>query len=937
MAAASPLPAGTVTFLFTDIERSTQLWEEHPEEMRQALSRHDALLRQVIQSHGGHVFKTVGDAFCAAFATAPEATTAAVAIQRALAGDVGRLGGEVAERGGEAEESGFAADAFPVTSSHPPPRLRVRIAVHTGAAEARDGDYFGPPLNRVARLLEAAHGGQILLSLAAQELTRDDLPEGFRLKDLGQHRLRDLIRPEQIFQLLAPNLPSRFPPLKTLDSRPNNLPAQPTPLIGRETEAAMVCERLRQAETRLLTLTGPAGTGKTRLGLQVAAALLDAFADGVYFVALAPIRDPSLVLSPIAEAMEIRETGDRPLLDHLKEHLREKQILLLLDNFEQILSAAPLVAELLKAAPRLKVLVTSRAVLHLRGEQEFAVPPLAMPDRKRLPPIPVLSQYAAVQLFIQRAVGVSPGFVVTNENAAAVAAICHCLDGLPLAIELAAARIKLLPPKSILTRLESRLRLLTGGARDLPARQQTLRGAIAWSYDLLDESEKLLFRRLAVFVGGCTLEAAEAISGEIQNLDILDGVVSLVNKSLLCLEAADGSEARVWMLETIREYGLECLKESGEAEQIHRQHARYFLDWAEQAEWTGFEKEHDNLRAALAWLTANEEAEAAFRLASAVWIFWYLRGHWTEGRERLRELQALPDASPLARAMLLRQAGQLTYLQSDYPAARSLLEQSIILYRGLRNTDNLPSALNALGEVAATQGDYETACSLFMESLALLQAQGKTRDIAWAMEALAGAAQQQGDYELARRFIREGLVLFEEVGDQRGISSALTYLAEQARAQGDLSIARSLHEKSLAIRRELGNKAGIAGSLANLAMVVASEGDYQTARTLCQESLSLRRELGDRLSIAMCLERIAALASLQGQPVHMARLLGAAEALREAVGAPLQPADRADYERHVETARAALGETAFTAAWSEGRSMPLGQALACASEETVPI
>jgi class 3 adenylate cyclase len=418
--AAPILPRGTVTFLFTDIEGSTPLWQQHPQAMANAIARHELLLRTTIASAGGVVFKTVGDAVYAAFASALDAVAAALAGQRAL-----------------------AAEAWGATGP-----LHVRMALHTGVVEERAGDYFGLPLSRVTRLLAAGHGGQVLLSHVTQELVRDQLPPGAELRDLGAHRLKDLDVPEQIFQLAAPDLPTDFPALNTLDPRRTNLPAQPTPLIGREREIADVSTLLRRAEVRLVTLTGPGGTGKTRLGLQVAAELLDDFADGSYFVDLAPISDPDLVATALAQTLGVKESGGRPLIADLQAHLREKHLLLLVDNFEQVLEAAPLIAELLAAAPRLKVLVTSREVLHLRGEKEFAVPPLELPDPQRQAPFETLSQYAAVQLFIARALDVKPDFAVTNENAPAVAEICARLDGLPLALELAAARIKLFPPKS---------------------------------------------------------------------------------------------------------------------------------------------------------------------------------------------------------------------------------------------------------------------------------------------------------------------------------------------------------------------------------------------------------------------------------------------------------------------------------------------------------
>ena len=661
---ASP-PTGTLTLLFTDIEGSTRLWEHDALAMQAALTRHDEILRSVIEQHGGYVFKTVGDAFCAVFPTAPDALEAALEIQRRLLTS-------------EWEQTG---------------PLRVRMALHTGAAEERDGDYFGPPVNRVARLLSAAHGGQVLLSLPTQELVRDQLPTQTSLRDLGEHRLKDLFRPERVFQLLAAGLPSEFPPLRTLDAFRNNLPLQPTPLIGREKEVSEVCDLMRLEETRLLTLTGPGGTGKTRLALQAAADLLDDFPDGTFFAPLATLTEAELLLPAVAETLGMRETGEQPLDESLKDYLVERRMLLLLDNFEQVLGAAPAVTELLAGAPGLKVLATSRAPLGLYGEHEFPVPPLSMPDLEHPPPLESLTQYEAVSLFVERARALKPDFKVTNESAPAVAEICVRLDGLPLAIELAAARIKMLPPKAMLQRLTSRLKLLTGGARDLPERQRTLRATIEWSHALLDEGEQLLFGRLAVFSGGRTLEAIEAICDALGDLpvDAFDGISSLLDKSLIRQEEGPNGEPRFVMLETVHEFAREKLEDSAEAQEIKRIHAQYFLTLAEvafpelrgpdQLEWLErLEAEHDNMRAALTWALERKEAEVALRLGGALWWFWWMRGHNSEGRRWLEEALAIEGrVLPEVRAMALAGAGELATSQGNLDRAKEVCEEGLEL------------------------------------------------------------------------------------------------------------------------------------------------------------------------------------------------------------------------------------------------------------------
>src|SRR5215216_1569219 len=496
------------------------MWESNVPAMQVALARHDEILRGATEQHGGYVFKTIGDAFCCAFRTAPDALETSLFAQRALLSKVGWP-----------EETG---------------PLLVRMALHTGTTEERDGDYFGPPVNRVARLLSAAHGAQVLLSLPTHEMVRDQLPAGTSLTDLGEHRLKDLFRPERVFQLSTPELPSEFPHLRTLEAYRNNLSLQPTPLVGREKEVSEVRDLLRSEETRLLTLTGPGGIGKTRLALQAAADLLDDFSDGAFLVPLATLTEAELFFSAVAETLGVRETGEQSLDESLKDYLHERRLLLVLDNFEQVLGAAPAVTQLLAAAPGLKVLATSRAPLGLYGEHEFPVPPLTLPDLKRPPPLERLTQYEAVGLFVERARAVKPDFSITNESAPAVAEICVRLDGLPLAIELAAARIKMLPPKAMLPRLSSRLKLLTGGARDLPVRQRTLRGAIEWSHTLLGDGEKTLFARMAVFSGGRTLEAVEAVCDAQGDLpvDTFEGVSSLLDKSLLRQEEGPEGEPR---------------------------------------------------------------------------------------------------------------------------------------------------------------------------------------------------------------------------------------------------------------------------------------------------------------------------------------------------------------------------------------------------------
>jgi predicted ATPase/class 3 adenylate cyclase/uncharacterized protein HemY len=953
-------PTGTVTFLFTDIEGSTSRWEHQPEAMKTALARHHVLLRETIEGQGGYVFQIVGDAFCAAFATASAALAAADAAQYAL-----------------------HVEPWGETGA-----LRVRMALYTGEAEASDGDYHsGPPLNRVSRLLSSGHGGQILLSLPTYSLIRDALPQGSDLRDLGEHYLRDLSWPEHIFQLVSPNWPADTRPLKTLNTRPNNLAMQPTALVGREQDVAAVQEMLARDDVRLVTLTGPGGTGKTRLALQVGAELIDGFEDGVYFVALDFVFDPHLVAPTIAQTVGVREGEGAALVETLKEYLRTKHILLLLDNFEQIVAAAPLVADLLSACPRLKIVATSRTVLRLRGEHEYPVPPLVLPDPKHLPPAERLSQYAAVALFVERALAVKPDFAITNENAAAVAEICARLDGLPLAIELAAARIKLFPPPAMLARLQSRLSLLTGGGRELSSRQRTLRGAIDWGYNLLSAPEQNLFRRLAVFVGGCTLEAAAAVcdaDGDL-GIDILDGVASLVDNSLL-RQAGMGEqtgEPRFLMLETLREYGLECLTAGGEAADIRRHHAEHFLRLAEEAEprligaeqavWLDrLETEHGNLREALEWSkTAADDVETGLRLAGALSRFWWVRGHLSEGRRWLETMLAGGGTAPAAvRAKALHAAANLALPHGDYERATALYEEALALRRELRDTRGIALSLYNLGNIAKDHGDYARASSLYQESLGLRRELGDPLEIAASLQNLGDIARYEGDYERATTLLEEALALRRTLRDKMGTAAALSNLGQVAQDRGDYAQASALLEESLALFRELGTKLGVATSLQSLGDVARHQGDYAQASTLLEESLALFRELGTKFGIALvlaslgvvsryqgkyaratallkdsltlrqeledergivdCLEALGMIASAEGQPSRAVRLFGAAEALREAIHVPLPTSERVNYVRSLAATRAVLGSQEFAVALAEGRAMVLDQSLAYA-------
>ena len=771
-------------------------------------------------------------------------------------------------------------------------------------------------------------------------------------------------------------------PSKTL----NNLPAQATPFIGREEQVSAVCQELLRPQTRLLTLTGPGGTGKTRLGLQAAASLLDQFTSGVFFVALASVSAPDLVPATIASALDVRASGDRPVLERLKDYFRDKHLLLMLDGFEQVTDAAPVVANLLSAAPRLKVLVTSRRPLRIYGEHEMPVPPMTLPDLKHLPPPEHLMQYEAVQLFIERARAVKADFAVTHENAPAIAEICHRLDGLPLAIELAAARAQLLPPSRLLAQLGHRLKVLTGGARDLAPRQQTLRNTIAWSYDLLDADARKLFARLAVFVSGWTLEAAQAVCNAENDLpmDVLDGLGVLMDNSLLKQSDANG-EPCFAMLETIREYALEKLGESGELQLLRDRHLDYFLRFAEagapyiQSGETALldrlENEFDNMRAAWEHALASD-ADLALRLALAIEWFWVLRGRLQEGRAWANRLLPLTEAwgASKQRAQALRMAGILASGTGDDDSARPLLEVALATARASGDQPALAFTLHNLGSVYAEIGKLSEGRACYQESLALYREMGDDWGVSHATGALAGLAWNTGDAESARALFEQSLIIYRRLGDKRGIRSATSALGKMAYRTGDYTSARTLLEQSLSLAREQSDKFAIEGALyalgelarlegdyaragalyaealqldremlgtyrqpemlCNLGYVALHERDYARARTLFQESLALNRQSKLAAGILLCVTGLAGLVGVANKPQRATRLLGAVESSFRALGLVMDAPDRMEYNRILEAVRAQLDQATFQAAWAEGQAMTMEQAIVYAVEET---
>jgi predicted ATPase/class 3 adenylate cyclase len=869
-----PLPTGTVTFLFTDIEGSTHLTAElGAAGYGVLLERHRQALRAAFERYGGIEVGTEGDSFFVVF-TAPTSALAAAAD------------GQLA----------LARTEWPVEAP-----IRVRMGIHSGDGLLVDGSYVGPDVNRAARIAAAGHGGQVLVSETTAALVADP-PAGVHLRSLGRHRLKDL-RPEHLAQLDVDGLPDDFPPIRSLDARPNNLPTQLTSFVGREHEVAEVVRLIETA--RLVTLTGPGGTGKTRLSLQVAAETAGDQADGATFVALAAVSDPDLVTSAIATTLGLPDAGGRPLRDRLVDYLRGLQHLLVLDNFEQVAAAAPLLSDLLREAPRLRIIVSSRVPLRISGEQEYPVPPLELPATDGdagAGRADAIGGNEAVRLFVDRARSVRPDFALDDSNAGAVAEIVSHLDGLPLAIELAAARSRLLSPGAMLPRLEHRLDLLAGGMRDLPKRQQTLRGAIAWSHDLLEPPEQRLFARFSVFVGGAELSEAESVCGPAAEVgqDVLDGLEKLVDHSLLRQVERVG-EPRFFMLETIRDFAVEQLAASGEQDALRRRHALAYLGLAERAApslttsdqrtWLDrLARDHDNLRAVHGWAVETGDAGVGLRLITALWRFWQIRGHLFEGRSRADAAIAISGARDAgeAYAAALEAAGGLCYWLADFPCAQSRYEAVLAVRRAGGDPRAIAEALYNLGFT-----------ELFFRA----------------------------DIDRARQLGEEALALFRDAGDDRGIARALWALANVASYQEDPAAARRYCEEAIPILRRFDEAFMLGWSLYTLGQVETLEGNLDASRERLLEALDLFAAADDMSGFAIVLDGLAINAQRAGDHQRAARLSGVVANLEAKTGTGLNPHNRLFFGFDPTALR---DDPDTAAAWAEGEGLSTADAVAYA-------
>ncbi len=864
------LPSGTVTFLFTDIEGSTKLAQEHPDKWEDMRSRHHAILQSAMDAHNGYVFQIIGDAFCVAFHTAKDGLNAALDSQRNLQ-----------------------------TENWEGTPIKVRMGIHTGEAELqRKGDYHGYlTLSRAQRLMSAGHGGQVLISLATEHLLRNHLSDEVTLKDMGERRLKDLNQPEHIYQLVIPSLNSDFPPIKTLDVYKHNLSAQITAFIGRENEIVKIKQELESH--RLVTLTGSGGTGKTRLSLQVATELLDYFDHGIWFIELAPLTDPDLIPQTILSAIGVQEQQGKTSLDTLKKYLQERPTLMVLDNCEHLIEASAKIAEtLLNSAPELKILASSREALGVRGELAYLVPSLSAPDPRNLPDINGLLKYEAVQLFVERTTLVIPSFVVDKNNAEFVAEICHRLDGIPLALELAAARVKMLPVEQIAKRLDDRFRLLTGGARTALPRQQTLRATIDWSYNLLSEQERTLLRRLAVFIGGWTLEAAEEIcsADDILSEQILDLLSQLVNKSLVAVETTQG-ESRYEVLETVRQYAREKLFDAEENSPLRDKHLAYFVKLAEQAEpelyrsnqvfwFNKLDEELDNIRLALEWSLRINNSEKALRIAGALGQFWWTHAHLREGQEWIRQATELGSRNN-TQSKALFWGSVLARTQEDFLSARRFSNESLELCRIQDDKEGMAKALGVLGSI-----DYF-----------------------------------EKEFSRAQKAWEEALVLYRGLGDRRGIARVLNNLGYSLHTQGNIEKAEELYLECLTICRELEDKWNMHHVLLNMGHIAYEQGNIIRARELYEENLVFCRELGDKDGLAYVLLSLTQILLSEGQIISSAQVQGMAIQILGEVGSFLEPIEQANYDKATTALKKLMGMDEYQKEFENGRALSLEQAI----------
>ncbi|MFI5262288.1 MAG: ATP-binding protein [Candidatus Limnocylindrales bacterium] len=906
-------PTGTVTLVFTDIEGSTRLLQTLGDRYPEVLADHHRLIRQAFARHGAVERGSAGDGLYFIFPAARDGVLAAIEAQLAIAD--------------HAWPDGVA--------------LRDRMGLHTGEPRAATEGLVGLDVHRAARICAAGHGGQILISQTTHDLIAEELRPPLGVIDLGSQQLRSLDTPLRLFQVTGPGLATDFPAPRTTDARRNNLKLEVTSFIGREREIEQATRMLETSS--LLTLTGPGGVGKTRLGLRLARALLDQFEDGAWIVECGPLTDPGFVLPSVIDAIGLSEPAGRSLLDAIVDQLRGKRLLLVLDDCDPVLTGCADLAEaLVRSCSSVRIVVTSREALGVPGEAIMPVASLATPEAGPKVSARDLAEVAACRLFVERARAVQPSFELTQQNAPSVAQLCRRLDGIPLAIELAAARVRALPVEQIAARLDDRFRLLTGGSRTSVARHQTLQATIDWSYDFLTEPERAVLRRLSVFAGGASLEGAEAVcAGDLVDpMDVLDVLGRLVEKSLVFTDPTL-DEARFRLLETVREYARGRLVEAREGEATLRRHRDWYLALVDEAapaffrgpepaEWLRrLDREHDDIRAALEWcLDQPGEGHAGLRIAAGLWRYWEIRGYLTEGRGWLaRMIEAVGGDDSVLRANALTGAGNLAFMQGDFRAAYDFHEGSLALHRQLGDPQSVAYAANNLANTALQLGDHARARALYEETVALTLELGDIRGAAFGSINLADVTTRQGDLETARAMHEEILASIRELGDRWMEAFALDTFARTTSRAGDRAAARSLHIEALAILEEMGDRRGVARILTHLAELALADGDTERARGLFRESLAIRQALGDMPGLASAMENLAG-AVASDDTEAAARIYGAAESLREAIRAMVPPQAAAAHDQNLADLETRLGPDRFEAARREGRSMTPNEALA---------
>jgi predicted ATPase/class 3 adenylate cyclase len=939
---------GYATILFTDIQGSTELSQLFPDTMPAAILRHHDILHRCIKENNGYVFEIIGDAFCASFSSAIDAINAAGEIQKKL----------ISEDWGETP-------------------IKIRIGLNSGDVEWNGKGYTGyMTLSRTQRIMSTGHGGQIIISNEVYEKLKDVNQNRYTFRDMGERKLKSIIRPEHLYQVNFEGLPNEFPPLKTLDARPNNLPVQPSSFVGRKKEMSEIKRLLKQ--THILTLIGSGGTGKSRISIEIGTDMIDDFTHGVWFVELAPLFDPSLASQEIASVFNLKESGDKKLIDVLIEHLKDKQLLLILDNCEHLINeCANLTNTLVKNCPNIKIIASTREALKIDGETIYRIPSLSVPVVKGDYSIESLLENDSVRLFTDRALSTKPDFRVTDSNVLFIARLCNNLDGIPFAIELAAARVRSLPVEKIAEKLNDRFKLLTGGSRTALPRQQTLRAMMDWSYELLTDDEKAMLRRLSVFAGGWKLETSEEICSDenVETYEVIDVLGSLIDKSLVVF---DEEKERYFLQETVRQYGIEKLSESSEDE-FKIRHSQFFLSMAEEAEphltgseqrkWTNLlEEEHDNLRVAIGRnsLDMNSE-ESVVKFGAFLWRFWYIRGYLSEGRKWLKEILGKFKTDSIYLGNAFRGAGVLARSQGDYLDAKTKYDEALRIYRDIGNKEGIANILNGLALISYEQGNVNESKNMHEQALMMRREINDKRGIASSLHNLGDISSEFGDYVKAKEFYSDALNNWKRIGDKLSLANTMYSMGNAAYNQGEYLEAEKLYKESIEIFREAGDDVGVAYTLSGLGNIAEQQGNHEEAirilkdalkifkeaedmRAVCNvllnlgldlyqvdkidesrkfliEGLLLCREIANKPGTVQCISGFCRLAISEEQNNRAVCLLSFINTTLQSMGTVFDKSALIMHEQTINSLREKLSDEEFSKFWEEGKKLSIEQAV----------